>query len=308
MEKLRDPKQTVEDVLNIIAEENPDLPKDENIKPFFNDKKALKTRLDTIMFIMYKSLNPDVTVNEKNNEYLKCRHPRKENQSAPTFIDDLIKAGNINERVKEIHIEKTTPMPNVFDAIKNCLKDNKSPKIQGFIHFIDSEFLRLEPNARSTQDETEKMSVINIVEEAIKNSENSEKKQVIFTGAPGTGKTFSVEKYVKDTTKQEGSEHPRWEFVQFHSSYDYTDFVEGLRPVQIDDKMVFVRMDGTFKAFCRRVTEANNKDENYYFIIDMINRADLGRVFGELMYCFEKRGWNTPSRRSITICPPITMT
>lgn len=118
----------------------------------------------------------------------------------------------------------------------------------------------------------------------------SRKKCVIFTGAPGTGKTYCVEEYVKRVTGQNGKNrapHPNWEFVQFHSSYDYTDFVEGLRPVQIDKKMEFVRMDGIFKAFCRRAAVEKG---DFYFIIDEINRADLGRVFGELMYCFEKRG------------------
>ena len=67
-------------------------------------------------------------------------------------------------------------------------------------------------------------------------------KQVIFTGAPGTGKTFSVRKYV------EGEDY---KFVQFHPSYDYSDFVEGLRPVVIDgqEDPTFVRMDGIFKEF-----------------------------------------------------------
>ena len=132
----------------------------------------------------------------------------------------------------------------------------------------------------------------------------STKKCVVFTGAPGTGKTYCVEEYVKDITKQDGKNrapHPNWEFVQFHSSYDYTDFVEGLRPVKKDGKdgeMEFVRMDGIFKAFCRRAArkekeekeKKEEKKEKFYFIIDEINRADLGRVFGELMYCFEKRG------------------
>lgn len=185
--------------------------------------------------------------------------------------------------------------------------------------------------------------------------ESSAKKCVIFTGAPGTGKTYCVEEYVKKAIKAfneqfQADPFDRKEyFVQFHSSYDYTDFVEGLRPIRKDDsddkkkddsddkKMDFVRMDGIFKAFCRKVVRLNGQYElknqpvsqssqngsrgggnteddlsesgvelpyckkldgkeqphhlpYYYFVIDEINRADLGRVFGELMYCFEKRG------------------
>lgn len=133
--------------------------------------------------------------------------------------------------------------------------------------------------------------------------ETSRKKNIIFTGAPGTGKTYSVEKFVnKQNYKQSGLiYHPLkkfFKFVQFHGSYDYTDFVEGLRPIERGDKMIFVRMDGTFKALCReaaKVEKENGKENGkeaptYYFVIDEINRAELSKVFGELMYCFEKRG------------------
>ena len=129
----------------------------------------------------------------------------------------------------------------------------------------------------------------------------SEKRQLILTGAPGTGKTHAAREYaIKNGIKHE--------FVQFHPSYDYTDFVEGLRPISSGSGIEFVKMDGHFKAFCREVVEANNKkksvmgkdtyDEDeeddieldkYFFIIDEINRADLSKVFGELMYGLEYR-------------------
>lgn len=153
-------------------------------------------------------------------------------------------------------------------------------------------------------------------------------KQVIFTGAPGTGKTYTVREVVEEKC---GKNENRFKFVQFHSSYDYTDFVEGLRPAKVvgAENTTFVRMDGIFKAFCRKIVEDgltyqklsdedkeklledlynvekkevkdpkdNNKldifdgkkeEEQYYFIVDEINRADLGKVFGELMFGLEE--------------------
>lgn len=129
-------------------------------------------------------------------------------------------------------------------------------------------------------------------------SEIESSKNIVFHGAPGTGKTTGVEKAIQNICGSDlevdcgGKKIPRYKMVQFHSSYDYTTFVEGLQPLDIDEAMSFVKMDGIFKKFCRDVAEYNKETEStekqFYFIIDEINRADLGRVFGELMYGIEE--------------------
>lgn len=152
---------------------------------------------------------------------------------------------------------------------------------------------------------TDQNNVENTIETTIKEMiTKGNCRQIIFTGAPGTGKTRIAKKIAEEIGIAIDDKDC---FVQFHPSYDYTDFVEGLRPVEVktqsgetkmqsgktktqsgETKMQFVKVDGKFKAFCRKIVEKGDKDDLYFFIIDEINRANLSKVFGELMYCFEK--------------------
>ena len=78
----------------------------------------------------------------------------------------------------------------------------------------------------------------------------------------------------------------KYGFAQFHPSYDYTDFVEGLRPIQ-DEKgnIGFKRKDGVFKKFCKEALD--NPNNNFVFIIDEINRGEISKIFGELFFSID---------------------
>lgn len=108
---------------------------------------------------------------------------------------------------------------------------------------------------------------------------------VILYGPPGTGKTFIVKESLDFITQ---GDRTRYEFVQFHPSFTYEDFIEGIKPkgVSKNGNIKFELIDGVFKRFCKRAKA--NPDKSYYFIADEINRANLSSVFGETLLCLEK--------------------
>ena len=112
------------------------------------------------------------------------------------------------------------------------------------------------------------------------------KRNVILQGAPGVGKTFAAKRLAY--SMMGCKDQNRVMMVQFHQSYTYEDFIEGFRPSSTSNN--FEIKKGAFASFCQKAAE--DPDNEYFFIIDEINRGNLSKIFGELFMLIEndKRG------------------
>ena len=141
----------------------------------------------------------------------------------------------------------------------------------------------------------------------------------ILYGAPGTGKTYATAQYavaiVEDKNVESIADESRSDvmerynkliadgrivFTTFHQNYGYEDFIQGIRPDTSSKDMSFKTVDGVFKEIANRAMGDSNNE--YVIIIDEINRANISKVFGELITLIEEdKRWGEENAISATL-------
>ena len=269
------------------------------------DRKSINDFLDNVFF--YK---------EDTKELLSSSYNPKTYEDLVSIPANILWHNSLQFNIAprlwaEKYAEKL--MPSVLDFCKDCIKHSsimtqmQQAHSTGLIELINEEMKmnlvqpqysnKYKSNLQGDTQMPQEDTLVKKYADLLKNTKN-----LILTGAPGTGKTYlaktiaarlildrEINNFDKDLSEEEKKQvESQTGFVQFHPSYDYTDFVEGLRPVQDENgngsQIGFERRDGVFKAFCERALKESyrenddnidNFEECWKKLVDELNENDF---------------------------------
>lgn len=209
--------------------------------------------------------------------------------------------GDVDQTIQQVrtHMEESGDYPPNFDMYDDSVRPlwdfKKSRKSQSLP--IENSTKSPEPknttSSASTPTITDLAAKTFLDESFLRDIESllSSKKQLIFEGPPGSGKTYVAEQFARYFAGQsldDSAPTDQVELVQFHQSYSYEDFVEGIRPrTNEDGQLVYDVEPGIFLELADKAWL--NTDKNFVLIIDEVNRGNVSRILGELMLLLEYR-------------------
>lgn len=235
---------------------------------------------------------------------------------------------NKSQNILVLFIDNSTDDKKI-SYIGECLKqeaegDSRSRKVKitnlvkldNPISAKDYGYITLRKNLTPEKNGAYVKKIVEIYEENLKNNKIQKRKnynkQMILYGPPGTGKTHRAKIIASEITEipiskvEEEIENAdgRIKLVQYHPSYSYFDFIEGVEADQ--DSNSYVVKDKIFKqlaATAREALSGENDNHNYVLIIDEINRANIAAVFGELLYGLENRNKEITTMAGTIVIP-----
>lgn len=161
--------------------------------------------------------------------------------------------------------------PNV---VRWIFEDVEQPQDDLVRHYTKESTIDVDPFLPESGEKSAESNIKSLVGLEAKPPENK-----IFYGPPGCGKTHYV---LNELLPKYGN---NVDMVTFHPSMSYEEFIEGLRPVTSGEKFNYAVVPGIFLEICRKAKE--NPSEQFALLIDEINRANVSRVFGELLTLLE---------------------
>lgn len=198
------------------------------------------------------------------------------------------------EKYFQVNIFGETDTESLKDIKDTVLRDQNYDRYKGVSGSSIDYYIRYVESRPIVEEEYESYTLTDFLNEVFIDETQitriqsilQNKKNLIFKGAPGVGKTFLADRLAY--LMMEGKDDSRIQMIQFHQSYSYEDFIEGFRPKA--DGEGFELRQGPFIKFARKA--ARDPERDYFFIIDEINRGNMSKIFGELMVLIEtdKRG------------------
>jgi hypothetical protein len=189
----------------------------------------------------------------------------------------------VNEESRQNTSALLTSIGILYPEIAENLKES-TPDLRGFFDFspVGDHAPTLDTFGEEESNIAEDDSVWTWVSNEIF---QKEERNILFLGAPGTGKTWYAHEIAKKITNNDPKKHA---FIQFHPSFSYDDFVEGYSP-SLDAASSSIQYRLEEKHFLKLCEAARSDGSNLYvMVIDELTRGDPSRIFGEFLTYLEK--------------------
>lgn len=228
--------------------------------------------------------------------------------------NELVLSTIVVNKDNEVEYADSTALHTAWDCL---IDEDEKKKGKGTLQQLESSDIKVDDVKDDNHDLKTRLEIIRSPRK-----EKNHPLNCIVYGAPGTGKTYSMVEYAlaimenkklaefRENNTDRSINIRRYKelvrngqvvFTTFHQNYGYEEFIQGLRPNTDSEAMSFKIVDGVFKIIADKALN-DTENKNYIIIIDEINRANISKVFGELITLIEEdKRWGELNEMSATL-------